>query len=285
MKVKQFLFLGPFFLLLMSGLVLAQTTTEVKLKDYKRIDKPARDEVSGIIKDKRFEDVIWIHGDSGTENKVYPINSKGEVLPNKKSNGLEILGVENKDWEDIAMDEKGNLYVADVGNNCSCRKDQSIIVLNNPQIEAGESNDYEVYKVSYEKPDGFIYRFLNYSMDVEAMFLKNDKIFILTKRFRGKNTKLFMLDALVKDQNNEFKLVESFDFDDEVTGSDYAFGKLAVLTYKSLWIFKDNDTDDFFDGDVNKYTFDGEQIESVTFLNSDTILIAEENGELYKIAL
>lgn len=285
MKVTKLLLLIAFLTPIMGGAVSGQSTTEVRLKDYKRIDKPARAEVSGIVKDKRFKDVIWVHGDSGTKNRVYPINEKGELLPNKDSKGLEILEIENKDWEDIAIDEKGNLYIADIGNNCSCRKDQSIIVLNNPKIEDEESKDFEVYKISYEKPGGFLYKFLNYSMDVEALFIKNEKLYVLTKRYRGKDTKLFVLDALVKDQVNEFKLVQSTDFDDEVTGADYAFGKLAVLTYRSIWIFEDNETDDFFDTEVHRYAFDGKQIESVTFLDPETILIAEEDGEMYKIKL
>lgn len=268
-----------------STFVRAQTTQKIELKEYKRIDKPARDEVSGIIKDPRFEDVYWIHGDSGTKNRVYPINSKGELLPTKESEGLEIVGVKNRDWEDISIDEKGNLIIADVGNNCSCRTDQSIIVLNKPDTENQQSEDFTVYQIHYEKPEGFLYRFLNYSMDVEAVFWRKGILYALTKRFKGNGTKLFKLEDLKKDQENEFKLVESTDFDDEVTAADYAFGKLAVLTYKSLWIFKEDETEDMFDGEVFRYQFEAEQVESVTFIDSNTVLIAEENGELYKIDL
>lgn len=268
-----------------STFVSAQTTQKIELKEYKRIDKPARDEVSGIVKDPRFDGVFWIHGDSGTKNKVYPINSKGELLPTKESEGLEIVGVKNRDWEDISIDEKGNLIIADVGNNCSCRTDQTIIVLNNPRTETRQSEDFTVYKVNYEKPSGFLYRFLNYSLDVEAVFWRKRILYVLTKRFKGKGTKLFKLEALEKDQQNEFKLVQSIDFDDEVTAADYAFGKLAVLTYKSLWIFKDDETEDMFDGEVSRYQFKAEQVESVTFMDANTVLIVEENGELYKIDL
>jgi hypothetical protein len=237
------------------------------------------------VKDTRFEGVLWIHGDSGTKNRVYPINFEGELLPTKDSKGLELKGIKNKDWEDISIDDNGNLIIADVGNNCSCRKDQTIIVLNNPLAITQHSDDFTVYKISYEKPDGFLYRFLNYSMDVEAVFYKEGTLYALTKRYNGNSTKLFKLDSLQKEIDNEFKLIQSVDFDDEVTAADYAFGKLAVLTYKSLWIFKDDNTEDMFDGDVNRYTFDADQVESVAFLNSDTVIIAEENGELYMIKL
>ncbi len=285
MNIRIILLLSVTFCFLISGNTQSQSTKKVELKKFKRIDKPAREEVSGIIKDTRFDGVLWVHGDSGTKNKVYPINFEGELLPNKDSKGLELDGIKNRDWEDISIDENGNLYIADVGNNCSCRTDQSIIFLNNPLAVTQHSEDYTVYKISYEKPDGFLYRFLNYSMDVEALFLKEGTVYAITKRFNGNSTKLFKLESLDKNKNNEFKLVQTNDFDDEVTAADYAFGKLAVLTYKSLWIFKDDETEDMFDGDITRYTFDAEQVESVTFLDSTTVLIAEENGELYKIKL
>lgn len=282
-KYSLFLILMICFQFDVAGI--AQNTIKVELKDYKRIDEPARDEVSGLVKDPRFKNVLWVHGDSGTKNKIYPINFEGEVLPDKKSEGISIEGIKNRDWEDITIDDSGNVFIADVGNNCSCRTDQTIIKVKAPETELQETKDFEVYKVFYEKPDGFLYRFLNYSMDVEAVFWKDGSIYVLTKRFRGRETKLFKLEELSTEKENEFKLVQTVDFDDEVTGADFAFGKLAVLTYKSLWIFIEDETEDLFDGDVTRYTFDADQVESVTFLNANTILIAEENGELYIINL
>ena len=265
--------------------VYAQPTKKIDLKKYKRIDEPARDEVSGIVKDFRYEDVYWVHGDSGTKNKIYAVNEKGEMLPDKDSKGLEIIGIKNKDWEDITIDSEGNILIADVGNNCSCRSDQTIIRINSPDTNSKSTEDSEVIKVIYEKPEGFLYRFLNYSMDVEAVFWKEGSLFVLTKRFRGRETKLFRLDTFTVDEVNEFKLVQKIDFDDEVTAADYAFGKLAVLTYKSLWIFPDNDTDDFFDGDVLHFEFEADQVESVAFIDAQTVVIVEENGDMYKVEL
>ncbi|MEP1306058.1 MAG: hypothetical protein ABJK11_15970 [Balneola sp.] len=270
---------------LLSCNVFGQKTIEVELKKYKRIDKPARDEVSGIVKDPRFDNVLWVHGDSGTKNRIYAINIDGELLPDEDSKGVKIKGVKNKDWEDLAIDEEGNIIIADIGNNCSCRKDQSLIIVNNPSSKMEETEDYKTYAISYEKPDGFLYKFLNYSMDAEALFWKDGAAFVLTKRFRGRDTKLFVLKEFMEEGTNEFKFLQKIDFDDEVTGADFAFGKLAVLTYKSLWIFTEDETADFFDGEVTRYTFEAEQVESVAFLNKDTVIIAEENGDLYKVEL
>lgn len=285
MNIKTTLILILAFVFALSANTYSQSTKKVDLKKFKRIDKPARDEVSGIVKDLRYEDVFWVHGDSGTKNRIYPINNKGEMLPDKDSEGLEITGIENRDWEDITIDKEGNILIADVGNNCSCRSDQSIIRVINPQTSSSVSENTEVFRVSYQKPEGFLYRFLNYSMDVEAVFWKEEVLYILTKRFRGKETKLFKLENLSTEKDNEFQLVQKVDFDDEVTGADYAFGKLAVLTYKSLWIFHDDDTESFFDGDVSRYEFKADQVESVAFIDSGTVMIVEENGDIYQVEL
>ncbi len=262
----------------------AQKTIEIKLEKHKRIDKPARDEVSGIVKDPRFKDVFWVHGDSGTQNRIYAINSDGELM-GKKKEGFEIEGIKNKDWEDIAISSDGTIYVADIGNNCSCRTDQSIIQVENLKADETEVGEVLKFDIKYQKPEGFLYRFLNYSMDAEALFMVKDDIYLLTKRFRGRETKLFRLESRSSDEMNEFKLIQSVDFDDEVTGADFAFGKLAVLTYQSLWIFEQNETSDFFDGSVTRYVFEADQVESVAFADDETVLIVEENGDMYKVSL
>ena len=263
----------------------SQSSKKIELEKFKRIDEPARDEVSGIVKDPRFEDVFWVHGDSGTKNRIYAINSKGEVLPDEESKGLEIKGVKNRDWEDITIDENGNIIIADVGNNCSCRSDQSIIRVKESSTTDQSTENYEVFKISYQKPEGFLYKFINYSMDVEAVFWKEGELFALTKRFRGRETKLFKISELNSEANNEFQLVQKIDFDDEVTAAEYAFGKLAVLTYKSLWIFNDDETEDMFDGEISHYEFEADQVESVAFLDSETVMIVEESGEIYRLKL
>lgn len=285
MKFKTILFLLFGLSFVLSSDSNSQSTKKVDLEKFKRIDKPARDEVSGIVKDPRFQDVFWVHGDSGTKNRIYAINGKGELLPDGDSEGLEISGVKNKDWEDITIDESGNIIVADVGNNCSCRKDQSLVMVKNPSEKNQSTEDFEVFNISYQKPKGFLYKFMNYSMDVEAVFWKEGALFALTKRFRGRETDLFKLSNLNSEANNEFQLVQKIDFDDEVTAADYAFGKLAVLTYKSLWIFKDDETEDMFDGEISHYEFEADQVESVTFIDSETVMIVEESGEIYKLKL
>lgn len=265
------------------SLVEAQNTIELTLNSHKRINKPARDEVSGIVKDPRFENVYWIHGDSGTKNRIYAINEDGEVLPDIENLGFELKGIQNKDWEDIAIGEDGTIFVADLGNNCNCREDLSIIEISNFSHNEAEIVEMKTYEVYYEMQEGFLNKFLNYTLNTEALFIKDDDFYVLSKRHKGKDTGLFKLSSRDSNKKNKFELVKTVHFDDKVTAADFAHNKLAVLTASSLWIFEQNETPDLFDGNVQRFTFKADQVESVTFMNADMVLIAEEKGNLYKV--
>jgi len=80
-----------------------QLTYVVKLpKDLK--------ENSGLV--AYTENTAWGIEDSGNSYNIYKINFDGEILKT-----LEVKNAKNKDWEDLAKDDEGNLYIGDFGNN------------------------------------------------------------------------------------------------------------------------------------------------------------------------
>ena len=273
-----------------SSLVLAQFnfTKEKgkKLEPYKRIDNPARDEVSGMVKSKQLPNVFWVHGDSGTEPRIYMIDADGELAGGKKYKGHKLDGIRNNDWEDIAVDDEGNIIVADIGNNCKCREDLSLIFLEEPNSIDKEIQKTTVYPIVYPSKEGFLNRVFKSTPNAEAVFYL-DTVFILTKEEGGRDTRLLKLQNPKEDETNTLIEVEEFDFDSEVTGADVSPDKqhLAVLTYQSLWVFPVDGTPSFFDGDVQWLRFRANQVESIAFHNNKTLIIAEENGELYRIDL
>ena len=98
------------------GSMLYQGTFPSKLK-----------EVSGMEIEK---DRIWVIEDSGTQDNVYLINRKAQILKE-----LKIDNAKNEDWEDLALDKSGNLYIGDFGNNLNKRE------------------RFTIYKVSYSGAD------------------------------------------------------------------------------------------------------------------------------------
>ncbi len=72
---------------------------------------PAIPESSGIVASRQFPGVFWTHNDSGNPPNLFAVNSSGKTLATVE------VAATNRDWEDIAIDNQGRLYIGDIGNN------------------------------------------------------------------------------------------------------------------------------------------------------------------------
>ena len=79
------------------------------------IDKTLK-EVSAIAILKS-SNLYWVIEDAKNSNNLYALNSKGHI--EKK---ITITNAKNKDWEDLTVDKRNNLYIGDFGNNNFKRK-------------------------------------------------------------------------------------------------------------------------------------------------------------------
>ena len=72
-------------------------------------------ESSGLAYSRRTDGILWTFNDSGGAAKVFAISEQGDRLAD-----VTLEGIENIDWEDIAINVEGGvsmLYIADMGNN------------------------------------------------------------------------------------------------------------------------------------------------------------------------
>lgn len=258
------------------------------MEAYKRIDELARDEVSGMVKSRKYEDTFWVHGDSGTKDHIYAINSEGEIKSKKKNyDGAEVKGAKNEDWEDIALGEDGTLILADFGNNCHCRDDLKILIIEEPEPEDGKVEVVAEYRIKYPEREGILSLFIEDNYNAEAVFMKGGEVYIITKNESGGEGKLFRLDNPSESEVNILTEVASFKFKGQVTAADISpdESKLAVLTYRSIWLFDLKDDKDMLGGTTYWQPIRGvEQVESIAF-SDDYLIIAEENGSLYRVSI
>ncbi|HWA35449.1 MAG TPA: hypothetical protein VG737_15015 [Cyclobacteriaceae bacterium] len=75
------------------------------------------EEVSGLIASVNFPGCLWTHNDSGNPAKIFLLDDHA-----KTRRTYELAGVDNRDWEDIAMGpgpQEGinYLYIGDIGDN------------------------------------------------------------------------------------------------------------------------------------------------------------------------
>ena len=90
------------------------------------------------------------------------------------------------------------------------------------------------------------------------------------------------------DEINQLKQIDRFRFREQVTSADVSIdgNQIAVLTRKSVWLFEPKpNSESIFEAKIKWRRIRGvQQVESVAF-SGDDLIIAEENGDLYKLPL
>ena len=128
-RAKKLQFVGLVAVVLCFTPFLAVSQSGSRVQKLADIEFDAIAEMSGLAVSRRYEDVIWMHNDSGDEPRLFATNFQGRVIiPSFLRNfyhgeeaesgkqpwpGLSIATAANIDWEDIAVDDDF-IYIADV---------------------------------------------------------------------------------------------------------------------------------------------------------------------------
>ncbi|MEZ0326005.1 MAG: hypothetical protein ACAH95_08860, partial [Fimbriimonas sp.] len=204
--------------MLLALLFISQTT----LKPVAKVSAEAIEEMSGIVKSRRFADTYWVHNDSGDVARVFAIRKDGSLI--SPAEGIRIQLAKNIDWEDIATDGK-NLYVSDLGNNGNSRKDLGIYVFAEPDPAKGEP----VSKASFlpvRYPDQKAFPPEQRYFDCEAIFCLRGKLYAITKHrmnafMPATSANLYRLDTRWTDEPNTLvKIDGEADLGGWVTAAD-----------------------------------------------------------------
>ncbi len=254
------------------------------LKPDGQISPALLTECSGLVHSLRYNGVFWAHGDGGSGASIVPVTASGK-LARGWTGAVRVEGCKNNDWEDIALDEKGNLIIADVGNNSGRRKQLMLHFVNEPKPGAVSVRPTRTLRVHYEDQKGD-----SPDYDCEAVFSAGGRIYFLTKHRSDKRTRLYRLDGESTTRSNPLRLVGSFDVGGMVTAADASpDGKLvAVLTYTTLWVFSyDRASGSIFtkSESVRRTPIFAWQAEAVAWEGKDALVIANENGQLFRVAL
>jgi hypothetical protein len=91
-----------------------------------RLEHPAICEASGIVASRRYPGIFWVHNDSGNPPALFAVKRDGTLVREYT------VGAPNIDWEDIAIDDAGHLYLGDIGNNGGLLPIRSIYRIDEP---------------------------------------------------------------------------------------------------------------------------------------------------------
>jgi hypothetical protein len=212
--------------------------------------------------------VFFTHNDAGNAAVLYKINAKGKLLA-----ALPVAGAENVDWEDIARDKAGNIYIADTGNNKNKRKLLKIYKLHHGDPEQ-VSEIYFAYGDRGKVKKGF---------DCEAIFWHQSKLYLVTKdRDDGIDARLYVVPDTPGE--HEAKPISHYRVNAAVTAADISpDGKtLMLLSVGKIHLFHVEGSNFFASKMVTRSLGNAGQTEGAVFTGNHTLMITSEKGGIYR---
>lgn len=247
-----------------------------------RIRSPAVDECSGIVRSRTHPGVFWVHNDSGDSARFFALDAAGNLLAE-----YALDGARNVDWEDIAIDDSGRLYLGDTGNNRNKRRDLSVYVCAEPTPPTRPSQVQHVPvldRLPFRYPDQDAFPdSARFNFDCEAMFWNAGKLYLLTKHRSDIRTTLYRLDPEQSGREQVAEKIGECEIGSPVTAADCTpDGKLlAVLSYQYLHLFDaPPQGDNFLAGRMHATLIEGRQCEGVCF-DRDRVLFTNEQSEIF----
>ena len=218
--------------------------------------------------------------DSKGEAELYVFDTIGEL-----SRTISIDNGTNMDWEDLAQDDEGFIYIGDSGNNDNDRTDLKIYRIPSPATFTGNAVSADSISFSYENQTQFPPPDSASFFDSEAFFVYNDSIFLFikdrSKPFEGK-TLMYQIPAELGDHTailkGEFKTLKTKS-EGAITSADISPSglKVAMISKRNVWIFTDFSGTDFFGGKANVIVLPVEyQMEGVVFVDDCLLYLTNE---------
>ena len=235
---------------------------------------PQIHETSGLVLGEK-EGTFWTHNDGGNPAEIYEVDPKGALLRT-----LPLSPLVNKDWEDIAKDDRGNLYLADVGNNANNRRDLVIYKFHPLTPERVES-----IRIRYADQRAFPPAPDSLNFDCEAVVWHQNKLYLFSKN-RSKTDRMVKMYA-VPDVAGSYEATsqDSVYSHAMVTGADVSpDGKtLALLTYGKVLLF-DIAQGMNLEHPTHCLKIARAQTEAIVFVNNtDFVISNERKGKLWKV--
>jgi hypothetical protein len=143
-----------------------------------QVEDPALEEISGLAISRLNPGVLWVLEDSGAEPVLTALDASGKTLGT-----LRLTGVDNQDWEDLALGPCGTqtcLWVGEFGDNGASRDDVALFWVEEPLL-AGATGFARTAKARTQ-----VYAYPEGPQNVEALVVDPaGQPHLLTKRTDG----------------------------------------------------------------------------------------------------
>jgi hypothetical protein len=246
-----------------------------------RFDVRAIPEASGIVKSRRHPGILWVHNDSGNAPLLFAVRADGRIVRRFR------LAIPNLDWEDIAIDGQGHLYLGDIGNNSGVLRVRTIYRIDEPDPSSpeGEGGDREVpltvaQAVTYALPP-------SNRFDAEGLVYDRGTAIVIAKYRDGREAELFAVPFDPPPEGRGPVPIRSIGrlagFTEPATGADLSEDGtlLAVCSYAVTRVYRRGETPSW--KLVAEVRYAPLPIEGITWDGRDLILAAEEARGLFRL--
>ena len=229
-------------------------------------------ESSGVVASRRYHNVLWTHNDGGGPKKqvLYAIDREG-----KTHASFPVVGPTFHDWEDIAIDDAGHLYVGDIGNNDAKRDTLAVYEIDEPNPAASVSpiSPNREWKLKFPAAP----------FDCESLFIWKDYGYVISKVFDNARAQIFRFP--LKDGNGPLTLepVATTEIESPVTGADISAdgNLLGIVSKEGAYVYRiDGDVARVSTGHPHHTKLKGEHIEGCCFV-PDGLLATSERRTIF----
>ena len=233
-----------------------------------KMSHPAIAEASGIVRSRKHPGIFWVHNDSGNPAALFAVKRDGTLVREYA------VDVANVDWEDIAVDDQGHLFLGDIGNNGGALPIRAIYRVDEPDPAVPAKGPLAVNLAAY-------YRFPKAGpFDAESLFVDQGKAIVLSKRLDGREADVFAIPLdppgpLYRPARAE-KVGSLAGFTQPATGADLSEDKgwLAVCSIREVRVYHRGEDGSWLA--AGRAECPQGQIEAVCWEGRDLILAGED---------
>jgi hypothetical protein len=237
-----------------------------------RIEHPRVTESSGIVASRRDPEIFWTHNDGGGKRQaLFAMTRQGRPLAE-----FRVFGAVLEDWEDIAVDNQGHLFLGDIGNNDLKRIAIAVHQLPEPDASSAQTGVALVTRT-------WNLRYPASSFDCESLFIWENHGYLISKVTNDERADIYRF-SLTNDAS--FQILEEVGelrIDSPVTGADISpdGALLGVVAKNGAYVYG-------IGGEVAAATrtkphqnkFKHDHIEACTFV-AEGLLATAESREIY----
>ena len=243
-----------------------------------RLEPEALQEASGLVRSRRHPGVFWTHNDSGHASTLFAVRRDGSAI------GEFAVAAPNVDWEDIALDDRGRLYLGDIGNNGRRLPIRAIYRLDEPGPDrTAEAGPLPVSAATF-------YRFpADGRFDAEGLWIEGDHALLVAKYLDGREAELFEVPleppAPLFRPALPTRVGALPGFREPATGADLSEDgrRLAVCGTDVARVYERPDQSGHAWTLIGTVRYRADQVEAICWDGADLILAGEGRG-VYRIA-